>query len=580
MRRWASHGLPCQETKHYLGNFLSVYRVRPAADAKENSDDDGADEALELSAEMLSTALQTQPPAQRETKSSASKGAQWAVSTTGFELAEMAWSRAGPGQETQPDTTGMEQFDPTALLRATRNTRLRPRSAPPAAPETNAATKATTDIATAQKALTWADQLPEEVCNSKQKEFCKVVAKRVAAELEMEPQDVGKVDPLRWVLHGGPGTGKSYALNLIRKGLFQDTLGWQQGVDYQVVTFQAVMAEALAGDTIHHALGLNWAGSGDTGSLKRLLELSLATLQWRWLIIDEFSMVSAELFAQLERRCREIMRDLSVAKYGTFDGAVRPFGGLNVVLAGDLYQLPPPRGTFVGDVPWQLLAGQLAAKTPLAAQGQNLIWGPKHEGMQGVTELTRCERTADEWLADVQVELREGRLSANNHAFLHGQATSVPGSWCQQHLACCNANCQELMRLKRSPEEILLQECELCKSERKSRKLVATEATDPRFQGAFRLATTIFSTNDIKYHVNKVRARAWAAAAATPMHYAIARDTASSTVLQEKPHLLQEKVTWLQRHDQECGGLYGVLPICLVACLCEPQNISTEDEAS
>lgn len=65
----------------------------------------------------------------------------------------------------------------------------------------------------------------------------------------MEPQDFGKEDPLRWVLHGGPGTGKSYALNLIRKGLFEEALGWQQGVEYQVVTFQAVMAEALAGDT-------------------------------------------------------------------------------------------------------------------------------------------------------------------------------------------------------------------------------------------------------------------------------------------------------------------------------------------
>lgn len=117
--------------------------------------------------------------------------------------------------------------------------------------------------------------------------------------------------------------------------------------------------------------------------------------------------------------------------------------------------------------------------------------------------------------------------------------------------------------LEKKPRGHNANECKLCKQERWSRKLVATEATDPRFQGAFRLATTIFSTNDIKYHVNKVRARAWAAAAATPMHYAIARDTASSAVLQEKPNLLQEKVTWLQRHDQECGGLYGVLPICL-----------------
>ena len=566
LRRWASHGLPCEETKRYLGNFLSVYRVRPAADAKENSDDDGADEALELSVDLLPTALQTQPPGQNEKRTPATKHAQSAISATGFELAEMAWPQGKPSKALQPDKTGLEQLDPKAVLRATRQVNALPkhgRGPIAAVPAVEATVRPIANPAAGKKALAWADQLPLEVCNPQQKEFCKVVARRVAAELETEPQDVGKEDPLRWVLHGGPGTGKSYALNLIRKGLFEEALGWQQGVEYQVVTFQAVMAEALAGDTIHHALGLNWAGSKDSGGLKRLLELSLATLQWRWLIIDEFSMVSAELFAQLERRCREIMRDLSVAKYGTFDGTVRPFGGLNVVLAGDLYQLPPPRGTFIGDVPWQLLTGQPAARTPLSAQGQNLIWGTKQEGMQGVTELSRCERTADEWLASVQAELREGKLSTDNHAFLHGHPTSVPGSWCQDHLTCRNAKCQEFVRLKKSAEEIMQNECELCKEERWSRKLVATEATDPRFQGAFRFATTIFSTNDIKYHVNKVRARAWAAAAATPMHYAIARDTASSTVLQEKPHLLQEKVTWLQRHDQECGGLYGVLPICL-----------------
>ena len=30
---------------------------------------------------------------------------------------------------------------------------------------------------------------------------------------------------------------------------------------------------------------------------------------------------------------------------------------------------------------------------------------------------------------------------------------------------------------------------------------------------------------------------------------------------QEKPNLTAEKLQWLQRHDKECGGLYGVLPL-------------------
>ena len=34
-------------------------------------------------------------------------------------------------------------------------------------------------------------------------------------------------------------------------------------------------------------------------------------------------------------------------------------------------------------------------------------------------------------------------------------------------------------------------------------------------------------------------------------------------VVQEKPNLTAEKLQWLQRHDKECGGLYGVLPLCV-----------------
>ena len=60
-----------------------------------------------------------------------------------------------------------------------------------------------------------------------------------------------------------------------------------------------------------------------------------------------------------------------------------------------------------------------------------------------------------------------------------------------------------------------------------------------------------------------MRAIQWADAASVPLHYAVARDMASSTVLQEKPDIQRSKIEWLQRHDQECGGLYGILPICL-----------------
>ena len=257
------------------------------------------------------------------------------------------------------------------------------------------------------------------------------------------------------------------------------------------------------------------------------------------------------------------MRGLSVAKYGRFSGEMRPFGGLNVILAGDLFQLPPPRGTFVGEIPWQMLVGRPTATSALAAQGQTLIWGGKNVGLQGVTELTRCERTADRWLASVQEELRHGTLSSDTHAFLHGQPTTKPGSWCNGQLTCGNRTCIRLLGPHAKPQQILNDECAACAAERASRRLVAAAPDDPRVGEAFQSAISIFSTNDLKYHVNKARAIQWANTASVPLHYAIARDTASSTVLQEKADVQRSKIEWLQRHDQECGGLYGILPICL-----------------
>ena len=57
--------------------------------------------------------------------------------------------------------------------------------------------------------------------------------------------------------------------------------------------------------------------------------------------------------------------------------------------------------------------------------------------------------------------------------------------------------------------------------------------------------------------------KAWAAETGQVLHYAIAKDRISSMALREKPDLGKEKLTWLQQHDQDCGSLYGVLPLCL-----------------
>ena len=58
-------------------------------------------------------------------------------------------------------------------------------------------------------------------------------------------------------MHGGPGTGKTHVIKILKEELFGKVLKWNIGVEFQIVALQAVMADLLGGDTIHHALNID-----------------------------------------------------------------------------------------------------------------------------------------------------------------------------------------------------------------------------------------------------------------------------------------------------------------------------------
>ena len=234
-------------------------------------------------------------------------------------------------------------------------------------------------------------------------------------------------------------------------------------------------------------------------------------------------------------------------------------------MVGDLWQLEPPGGMFIASLPHEWLQTAGAKQRMLQAHGQELIWGGPEKGFQGVTELWRCERVKDdEWLKELQEQFRYSRLTEDNHAFLHGRPTAVPGSWTREALTCGNEACQTLVRCRAMPDVILRDECRVCKEERRTRRLVATSAKDPRFSKGFEASPSIFATNTRKCHTGKLRAKAFAGTRNKHLHYIVAHDRASAAVLCEKPDLTQEnkKLQWLQRHDRECGDLCGMLPLC------------------
>ena len=77
-------------------------------------------------------------------------------------------------------------------------------------------------------------------------------------------------------------------------------------------------------------------------------------LMLRWLIIDEISMVSARLLADIDYQLRNDYRANSEFAF-TKKNVLRPFAGVNVLFSCDFWQLPPPEGGFLGDIPFEFI---------------------------------------------------------------------------------------------------------------------------------------------------------------------------------------------------------------------------------
>lgn len=353
---------------------------------------------------------------------------------------------------------------------------------------------------TAAIVMAWMEQTRPKL-NREQFRFLELVVDRLLVEMELrDPEasirDATGDEPLRYLLHGPPGTGKSHVLKFVEE-LF-DMVGMQKGLDWQVVAFQATNASDLGGDTIHHAMGLsiNVKSHDEPMGADRAKRVAY----WRWIFIDEISLVPANLLAKMEMRVREAKPSADKWKKGA-EGKVRPFAGINVIAVGDFKQLPPPQGGYLADIPHQHLVGpNSAAKASdiMANAGKLLMW----EDFEGIVELTERERCKDAWWNEVTDELRAGNLSLKNHKYLHGKP--VEG---------CQLSCQE----------------------RASRRRVITGADDPRLnQPRFHEAAAIVANNDAKYQINKDRAKKFARDANAELRWAIAKDVATAEVLQSQ----------------------------------------------
>jgi ATP-dependent DNA helicase PIF1 len=125
---------------------------------------------------------------------------------------------------------------------------------------------------------------------------------------------------------GKGGSGKSFFIRYIIEQLRA------KDVCCFVAAPTGKAASNIGGSTVHYFAGVGTGSKGSHELISMILEDQEALERWKTckvLVIDEVSMLSRELFEKLEiiARCLK--------------NSSRPFGGIQLILSGDFYQLKP-----------------------------------------------------------------------------------------------------------------------------------------------------------------------------------------------------------------------------------------------
>jgi len=145
---------------------------------------------------------------------------------------------------------------------------------------------------------------------------------------------------------GGAGVGKTYTFKTVKNQIKR--LRGKKAV--KVAALTGVAARLIGGTTLHSLLKLPVQKDGLITPNVPLLtgnHLRIMRRQWRdveFLFIDEISMVPYEMLCMIDSRFRQLKNNED-----------EPFGGINIIVFGDLMQLPPVRGAQVFKQPLRFI---------------------------------------------------------------------------------------------------------------------------------------------------------------------------------------------------------------------------------
>ena len=222
---------------------------------------------------------------------------------------------------------------------------------------------------------------------------------------------------------GSAGTGKTYLLNQYTQYLKE------RRVYPTIVAPTGIAASHLGGQTIHSFFALGIRESIDEGYVEFLMDkkyLKTRFSKLKLLIIDEVSMISPELFSSMDL----ILRG--------FKGTDAPFGGVQVVISGDFFQLPP-----VSKVPKE----------------KRFAWqSPAWKALELQTcYLQEKFRQDDDKLIQILDDIRSGEISPSSEALLASRhekelSTATPTKLYTHNVDVDRINLAELAKLEGEPK--------------------------------------------------------------------------------------------------------------------------------
>ncbi|OJD34332.1 mitochondrial dna helicase [Diplodia corticola] len=183
---------------------------------------------------------------------------------------------------------------------------------------------------------------------------------------------------------GSAGTGKSVLLREIIAALKKKYIRESERV--AVTASTGLAACNIGGVTLHSFSGIGLGNAPVEELVKKIKRNQKHKHRWmrvKVLIVDEVSMIDGDLFDKLEAIARNLRNN------------GRPFGGIQVIITGDFFQLPP--------VPEK----NKVAKFAFDANTWNTV-------IEHTIGLTHIFRQKDPVFAGMLNEMREGRLSPSS----------------------------------------------------------------------------------------------------------------------------------------------------------------------